>query len=235
MVFNGENELNVALIPARGGSKRIPRKNIKLFNNKPIIAWAIDLAIHSKLFSKVIVSTDDDEIAEIARSYGAEVPFIRPKNISDDHSTIHPVILHGIDYLSKLNIDIKIACCIFPCTPLLKLEYLEMGYNKLISNMDKYVYAISKYPHPIERAMKKNNINGDLEYIMPENELVRTQDLKETYFDCGQFYWGTVDIWRSVDKIHSNAIGIELPKLMAIDIDTIDDWERAELIKSMGG
>tara|TARA_B100000900_G_C20543846_1_gene701680 strand:+ start:56 stop:757 length:702 start_codon:yes stop_codon:yes gene_type:complete len=229
MVFNGKKIMNVAIIPARGGSKRIKNKNIKIFNKKPIIARTIDLANETGIFSKVLVTSDKSEILQVAKKYGADAPFIRPKKLSDDHTPIYPVISHAIDYLIKKKHTIDFICCIFPCTPLLSPEYLIDGYELLKKNLNKYVYAISQYSHPIQRAMIKTK-SKKLKYLFPKNELVRTQDFQNTYFDCGQFYWGSLNMWMTKSKIHSNALGIEIPNWKAVDIDSNEDWEKAELL-----
>ena len=179
----------VAIIPARGGSKRIPRKNIKEFCGKPMISWAIEEAKNSKLFDHIIVSTDDSEIKKISESYGAIVPFIRPADISDDHTPTVPVISHAVKEVDALFKNVDYACCIYPCSPLLKASDLVKSFNLLQSSKEDYVYPVVEYPHSIFRSMRQTK-NGKMQFIYPEFELTRTQDLEETFHDAGQFYWG---------------------------------------------
>lgn len=218
----------VAIIPARGGSKRIPRKNIKEFCGKPMISWAIEEAKNSKLFDYIIVSTDDSEIKKIAEHYGAIVPFMRPADISDDHTPTVPVISHAVKEVDTLFNYVDYACCIYPCSPLLKASDLVKSFNLLQSSKENYVYPVVEYPHSIFRSMRQAK-NGKMQFIYPEFELTRTQDLEETFHDAGQFYWGIADAWRQLKKMHSGGIGMKIPSYRVVDIDTEDDWKRAEL------
>jgi len=218
----------VAIIPARGGSKRIPRKNIKEFNGKPMIAWAIEEAKNSKLFDYIVVSTDDNEIKNISEQYGAIVPFIRPENISDDETPTVPVISHAVKEIDSLYKQVDYACCIYPCSPLIKASDLEKSFNLLKSSGENFVYPVVEYPHSIFRSMRQS-IDGKMQFIYPEYELTRTQDLEETFHDAGQFYWGKADAWRQLKKMHSDGIGMKIPSYRVVDIDTEDDWKRAEL------
>ena len=179
--------MNIAIIPARGGSKRINKKNIKNFNGKPMIFWAIKAASESCLFNKIIVSTDSVEIAEIAK-FGAEIPFIRPDNISDDFSPTIDVIAHAIESIKDKD-QLEYACCIYPCSPFLQKEDLKKAYNLLIKSNADYVYPVTEFPHPPQRSLKMNEENN-LSFTYPENEMKRTQDLEILYHDAGQFYWG---------------------------------------------
>tara|TARA_Y100000748_G_C15467646_1_gene477535 strand:+ start:794 stop:1477 length:684 start_codon:yes stop_codon:yes gene_type:complete len=218
----------VAIIPARGGSKRIPRKNIKNFNGKPMIAWAINEAQKSLLFDQIIVSTDDDEIKKISEQHGAIVPFTRPTNISDDLTPTVPVISHAIKEVDKLYGKVDYACCIYPCSPLLKDSDLIESFNILKSTGENFVYPVVEYTHSIFRSMRQSK-NGKMEFIYPEFELTRTQDLEEAFHDAGQFYWGKADAWRQHKKMHTDGIGMRIPSYRVVDIDTEDDWKRAEL------
>jgi pseudaminic acid cytidylyltransferase len=221
--------MKVAIIPARGGSKRIPRKNIKEFNGKPIIAWAILAAQKSGIFDHVVVSTDDDEIKSVAEKYGAIVPFIRPADIADDHTPTVPVISHAVKEIDKLYGYVEWACCIYPCSPFLLASDLIEAFNILESSEADFVYPIVEYPHPIFRSMRKSK-NGKMEFLYPEYELTRTQDLESVFHDAGQFYWGKAEAWRELKKMHTDGIGMEIPSYRVVDIDTEADWKRAEML-----
>lgn len=227
--------MKVAIIPARGGSKRIPRKNIKEFAGKPMISFAINAAIRSGLFDKVIVTTDDDEIAKIGRDCGAEVPFERPSELSDDHTPTVPVIRHAILECEGLGWEIEAACCIYPCVPFIQDEDIQAAW-KLLSDTDTvgaYAFPVAEFAAPIQRALRIDT-KGSVGPMQPENELVRTQDLEPAYYDVGQFYWGWRDSWFNVDRIHSDAVVYTLPAWRVVDIDNPSDWERAEkLYKSL--
>jgi len=222
----------VAIIPARGGSKRIPRKNIKKFNGKPMIAWAIQVAKKSQLFDCVVVSTDDNEIKKIAEQHGATVPFIRPSNISDDHTPTVPVISHAVKEIDRLYQRVEYACCIYPCSPFILVSDLVKSFNLIKSSSESFVYPVTEYPHSIFRAMKRSK-EGKMEFLYPEHELSRTQDLEETFHDSGQFYWGKAEAWRKLRKMHTDGVGMKIPYYRVIDIDTEDDWKRAELFFSL--
>lgn len=222
----------VAIIPARGGSKRIPRKNIKLFNGKPMICWAIEEAQKSKLFDYIFVSTDDNEIKKISEQYGAIVPFIRPIDISDDHTPTVPVISHAVKEIDTMYKKVDFACCIYPCSPLLLASDLIKSFDVLQSTGKNYVYPIVEFPHSIFRSMRQLD-DGKMEFIYPEYELTRTQDLEETFHDAGQFYWGKAEAWRNLKKMHSGGVGMKIPSYRTVDIDTEDDWKRAELYSQL--
>ncbi|MDB0053291.1 pseudaminic acid cytidylyltransferase [Alphaproteobacteria bacterium] len=221
--------MKVAIIPARGGSKRIPRKNIKEFNGKPIIAWAILTAQKTKLFDLIVVSTDDNEIKSVSEQYGAIVPFIRPAGISDDNTPTVPVISHAVKEIDKLYGYVDQACCVYPCSPLLTASDLIKALSMLESTAADFVYPVVEYPHPIFRSMRKSK-NGKMQFIYPEYELTKTQDLENVFHDAGQFYWGKAQAWRGLKKMHSDGIGMEIPSYRVVDIDTEDDWKRAELL-----
>lgn len=222
--------MRVAIIPARGGSKRIPRKNIKHFAGQPMIAYSIQAAQCSGLFDKIIVSTDDDEIAEIARSFGAEVPFIRPRELSDDHTATIPVIAHAIKVLEEAGDTIEAACCIYATAPFIRAEDIAAAYSALIEHQKKYAFPVTTFPFPIFRGVKRSE-NGDIAMFWPEHFASRSQDLPEAYHDVGQFYWGTPDAWLSGTPIFSEAATtIVLPRHLVQDIDTLEDWKRAELM-----
>lgn len=219
----------IAIIPARGGSKRIPKKNIKDFCGKPMIAWTIEAAKKSNLFDHIVVSTDDDEIAEISKKYGAAIPFLRPKNLSDDLTATVPVISHAVDFFTKLGWDINYACCIYPCSPFLLQEDLKKSLEIIKSKKADFIYPVTEYAHPIQRALK-NTDNGKMKFFYPDYELTRTQDLEKSYHDAGQFYWGTNEAWLQKKKMHTDGLGMIIPKWRVVDIDCVDDWVRAEMI-----
>lgn len=220
--------MHVAIIPARGGSKRIPKKNIKNFHGKPIIAWSIEAAINSNCFDKVIVSTDDPEIAAIAKEHGAEVPFIRPKNISDDYTGTMPVVNHSIDWLIRQGFCVKKVCCIYATAPFILAEDLQKGLQLLKELEAHYAFSVTSYAFPIQRAVRVN-INGRIEMLDPGNFEIRSQDLEEVWHDAGQFYWGKVDAWLSQKPLFSElSVPVKLPRHRVQDIDTHEDWHRAE-------
>ncbi|PHR55237.1 MAG: pseudaminic acid cytidylyltransferase [Arcobacter sp.] len=215
----------VAIIPARGGSKRIPRKNIKDFCGKPLIAYSIEVAIQSKIFDKIIVSTDDEEIAKIAKDYGAEVPFIRETRLSDDFTSSMDVFE---DVISRLE-DVKIACMIYATAPLLKSKYLIKGLNKLQVSRASYAFSCTSMPFPIQRTFKITK-NERCEMFWPENFTTRSQDLEEAYQDAGQFYFKNIDKPSKEIIFAKDSIPIILPRHLVQDIDTLEDFERAELM-----
>ncbi|MDA8673864.1 pseudaminic acid cytidylyltransferase [Gammaproteobacteria bacterium] len=223
--------MNIAIIPARGGSKRIPRKNIKIFANKPMIAHAITAAKASGLFEHIIVSTEDDEIAEIARLWGADTPFKRPINLADDLAPTVPVIAHAVRACINLGWSVSYACCIYPCSPFISPDDLTTTFSEVRAHNADFIYPVTEFAHPIQRAMRRLP-SGGMEYIIPESELTRTQDFENTYHDTGQFYWGKASAWLEQKKMHSAGLGYPIPNWRVVDIDTLDDWKRAELLFS---
>ena len=219
----------IAIIPARGGSKRIPRKNIKDFYGKPLITYSIETALESKLFDRVIVSTDDEEIAQISKNYGAEVPFIRPKELSDDFSTTGAVVEHAIAYLEDNSEDIDYICTIYATAPLLQSKYLIDGFEKLKDNDAKYTFSATSMPSPIQRTFKITD-NGRCKMFMPENFSSRSQDLEEAYQDAGEFYWQKLSKKSNETMFGADSIPIVLPRYLVQDIDTLEDWKRAEMM-----
>lgn len=221
--------MRLAVIPARGGSKRIPRKNIKPFCGKPVIAWSIEAALQSGCFDEVIVSTDDAEIADVARQWGAGVPFVRPAELADDLAPTVPVVAHAVQYCLDTGWSVGHACCIYPCAPLLHIDDLR-GAFELLRTLDvEYVYPVTEYPHPVQRAMRRMP-DGAMRFVSPEYELTRTQDLEKLFHDAGQFYFGKASAWLGHKKMHTAGIGMPIPSWRVVDIDTEDDWKRAELI-----
>lgn len=221
--------MNIAVIPARGGSKRIPRKNIKEFCGKPMIAYAITAAKESGLFEHIVVSTDDEEIARIANSCGAETPFFRPLELANDFTPTVPVVSHAINACQALGWSFNHVCCIYPCVPLIKVDDLFGAYQGLIENQVNYCFPVTKFPSTIQRALKKMS-DGMIEPFYPEFTQTRTQDLEPAFYDAGQFYWGKTEAWNCNLNIHSSAKGYEIPTSEVVDIDTEEDWRRAEIL-----
>lgn len=228
--------MKIAVIPARGGSKRIPRKNIKEFCGKPMIAYSIEAALQSDCFDKIIVSTDDSEIAEVAKSYGAEVPFIRPKELSNDYAGTIPVIRHAIEWLVEQGVDANLVCCLYATAPFVTAEYLQQGLQQLEETNAAYAFTVTSYAFPIQRAIKLNPELG-VEMFDANNFNTRSQDLEEAWHDAGQFYWGRVGAWLSEKIIFgADSTPVILPRHRVQDIDTPEDWERAEwLFKALQG
>ena len=217
---------NLCIIPARGGSKRIPRKNIKNFLGKPIIAYSIETAIESGLFQEVMVSTDDKEIAAIAHEYGAKVPFMRSAANSDDHATTMDVIEEVVAEYKKRRLRYDFICCVYPTAPLMKVEHLEGGYQKLRSASVNAVFSAVAFSYPIWRGVVKKE-NDKVEMLFPEHVDSRSQDLPVVYHDAGQWYWlrsSTVG-----QSLFDNAALYELNEEEVQDIDTLSDWQLAEL------
>lgn len=222
--------MKLAIIPARGGSKRIPKKNIKLFAGRPIIAYSIMAALESESFDRVIVSTDDREIREIAKRYGAEVPFLRPQELSDDHSGTTPVIIHAIQHMLKIGHCVDEVCCIYPTAPMIASDDIQKGLELLIKEKPKFVFSATSYPFPIQRAFRINN-KQNAELLWPENHFVRSQDLIDTFHDAGQFYWGSSKAWINQTNMYDDgAMPLLIPRHRAQDIDTLEDWVRAEYL-----
>jgi pseudaminic acid cytidylyltransferase len=227
--------MKVAIIPARGGSKRIPRKNIKNFNGKPIIAWSIEAAIRSRCFDQIVVSTDDDEIAKIAIQYGSSVPFIRPAELSCDHTTTTPVIAHAIDWLQTYKSKVEFACCIYATAPLLQSDDIRKGLKSMQDNDSNYAFAVTNFQFPIQRALKIQPAGG-VQMFNDAFLSTRSQDLEPAYHDAGQFYWGKAEAWLNQSPVYDlNSIPIVIPHYRVQDIDTPEDWIRAELLaKALG-
>ena len=222
--------MNIALIPARGGSKRIPRKNIKFFCGKPIIAYSIETAFASKLFNKVIVSTDDKEIAKTAKDYGAEVPFIRPAKLSDDYTDTNAVIAHGINWILGQGWELSGVCCIYATAPFIQKDDFIKAYDIFLTNKWEFVFAATSFIYPIQRAFMKLKTDR-IKMFNSEHFETRSQDLPEAYHDAGQFYWGKTDAWlENAMAFSEKSTIVELPSYRVVDIDTEEDWIRAELI-----
>ncbi|WP_208732132.1 pseudaminic acid cytidylyltransferase [Leptospira perdikensis] len=221
---------NVCIIPARGGSKRIPRKNIKIFAGRPMIGHSILSAIGSGIFDRVIVSTDDPEITSVAKEFGAEVPFIRPAELSDDYTNTTDVISHSINWLRNTDLDIKAVCCIYATAPFIQVSDLVQAEKIFHSGNWEYVFSATTFGFPIFRSIKKNT-DGSIEMFYPEHFNTRSQDLPEAYHDAGQFYFGKPDAWLSGKKIFDiGSTIVDLPRWRVQDIDTLEDWDRAEVL-----
>ena len=226
--------MKLAVIPARGGSKRIPRKNIKLFGGKPMIAWSIEAAIASECFDRIVVSTDDEEIAQVARNLGADVPFIRPQALSDDHTGTIPVVAHAIEWQNKQGEITSDVCCIYATAPFLQPNDIVKGYQVLLSSNADYAFSVTSYAFPIQRAIRITN-SQRVQMFQPEHFNTRSQDLEDAWHDAGQFYWGHSSAWLAQQPLFTDAAApVPMPRYRVQDIDTPEDWERAEwLLKSM--
>lgn len=221
--------MNIAVIPARGGSKRIPRKNIKPFAGKPMIAYAIEAAQASGVFDHIVVSTEDTEIAEFAVSIGAELPFMRPRDLADDVTPTVPVIAHAIKACAAVGWRAQRVCCIYPGVPLIQQQDLRRALALLELGGTAYVFPVTPFPSPIQRALARDE-QGCARPFHPEYVSTRTQDLQPAYYDAGQFYWGNASAWLDGVNIHANGKTIILPEWRVVDIDTPADWERAEAL-----
>ena len=220
--------MRIAVIPARGGSKRVPRKNIRTFAGQPIIVWPIKAALSSGLFDQVVVSTDDAEIAEVARAAGASVPFMRPENLSDDYADTKSVIRHAISEL-KLKTEVQV-CCIYPTSVFADAQLLKKGLEKLNESKCSFVFSITSVDPSIYRSFTKAT-DDHITMLFPENYAKRTQDLPSLYCDAAQFYWATVGAWQSdLDIFGADSIGVFLDPSRVQDIDTESQWLVAERI-----
>jgi len=219
----------LAIIPARGGSKRIPGKNSKNFLGVPILSYSVKAAVESNLFDKVMVSTDDSKIAEIARSSGAEVPFLRSSKTSDHFATVSDVLLEVLHEYENLGIKYKYLCCIYPTAPFITSNKLRDSYEVMLKTDSKTVLSVVKFGYPIQRALIVGE-NRRLELIQPDHSSTRSQDLQPTYHDAGQFFWLDVEAFKSGHEIFNEAVEpYILSKLEVQDIDTEEDWQLAEM------
>lgn len=222
------NNRAVAIIPARGGSKRIPNKNTKSFGGQPIISYSIRVAQETGLFDTVMVSTDSLEIAAIAREYGAEVPFSRPAELADDFTGTAEVICHAIEWLAQTGDRPEFTCCIYATAPFIQASYLKEGYSKLVSSNATSVVSVTTYPYPIYRSLEIVE-KGRIRMIWPEYKNLRSQDLPEAYHDAGQFYWANTNRFMQQKALFAeDSLPIILPRYLVQDIDTTEDWETAE-------
>lgn len=226
--------MRLAVIPARGGSKRIPRKNIKLFDGLPMIAWSIRAAIDSRCFDRIIVSTDDAEIAATAQVHGAEAPFMRPADLSDDHTGTIPVIAHAVDWQNQHGQAATEVCCIYATAPFVQPSDLQRGLQVLQSTGAAYAFSVTSYAFPIQRAIRITPVQR-VEMFQPEHFNTRSQDLQEAWHDAAQFYWGQSGAWLTGKPLFSqDSAPVPLPRHRVQDVDTPEDWERAEwMFKAM--
>ena len=222
--------MNICIIPARGGSKRIPRKNIRDFFGKPIIAYSIEEALKSQLFDRVIVSTDDGEIAELCKGFGAEIPFLRPSAIADDYSDTGSVVRHAITWLRKNEYIPSNVCCIYPTAPFVRSEDLRSGLDVLSSGQVDYVFSAASFSFPIQRAIRINS-KDYIEMFDESSFSARSQDLEEAWHDAGQFYWADADIWlQNKEVFNSRSKIVRIPRCRVQDIDSEEDWVTAEAL-----
>ncbi|MBI9112688.1 pseudaminic acid cytidylyltransferase [Maridesulfovibrio ferrireducens] len=222
--------MNVAIIPARGGSKRIKNKNVKMFSGNPIMHYSIKAAIDSKLFDQVIVSTDSELIANTAKDLGASVPFMRPAELSDDHTATAPVITHTLEWLLKNGFNPEFACCIYATAPFVRTTDLIEGFKLVKEGKTSSSFAVTSFPFPIQRALKITS-DDQLEMFWPEHENTRSQDLPEAYHDAGQFYWINCQSFIKEPRFYTNeSRPVILPRHLVQDIDTLEDWETAEFM-----
>lgn len=220
----------VAVIPARGGSTRIPRKNIRPFAGKPIISYSIAAARACQLFDRIVVSTEDAEIAAVARDCGAETPFVRPLQLADDHTGTNAVVAHALDWFADRGKTIELACCIYPTAPLLQPEDLRSGYQALVGGGKSFAFSATTYPFAIQRALRVPP-DGGVEPFFPQWTEDRSQDLEPAYHDAGQFYWGRAEAFRTgLAMFAAHSVAVILPRARVQDIDTLEDWQCAELM-----
>lgn len=220
----------VAVLPARGGSKRIPRKNIRELDGHPLLWWAVRTCVDSGLFDDVVVSTDDDEIAAVARAAGASVPFNRSEDLSDDHASTVDVIADAVGRLRSDGQPLDLACCVYPASVFLGADELRGARDLLLATPDAdYSAIVCAYPHPVQRALALDGA-GRVSFASPEYAGSRTQDLEPRWHDAGQFYWGRATAWLERRPILPNAVGYVVEASRVCDIDTEDDWRRAEVL-----
>lgn len=222
--------MRIALIPARGGSKRIPHKNICDFCGKPMIAWSIEAALRSGCIERVVVSTDDEEIAAVARSHGADVPFMRPASLADDFTGTTAVVQHAVNWLIEDGVDVAETCCLYATAPFVTGEDLRRGLDRLTRTSALFAFSVTTYPFPIQRALRLTP-SERIGMYFPEHADTRSQDLEEAFHDAGQFYWGTRGAWVAAAAIYAeHSVPVMLPRYRVQDIDTLEDWDRAALM-----
>lgn len=222
--------MKLAVIPARGGSKRIPRKNIRPFAGRPIIAYSVQTALESGCFDRLVVSTDDPEIASVAREYGAEVPFLRPAALSGDFVGTNAVIRHAIEWFNATGPAVDFACSIYPTAPLLQPAYLRRGFDALIASAKVFAIGVTSFAFPIQRAVRLLS-DGTIDAIFPEHRMTRSQDLEPAYHDAGQFLWGRArGFLEDMAPFSTATLAVEIPRHLVVDIDTHEDWDLAELL-----
>ena len=222
--------MRIAVILARGGSKRIPRKNIKPFCGRPMIARPIEAALTSGCFEQVIVSTDDEEVAEISQRCGAAIPFMRPKHLADDYTPTVAVTAHALGWFRHQGCHLEWACCIYAASPFVRPSDIQAGWERVRDTACNYVFPVTSYAYPIQRALRVK-ISGRVEMFDSENVSTRSQDFEEAYHDAGQFYWGSAGTWLEEKPIITpDSVSFIIPRHRVQDIDTPEDWYRAELM-----
>ena len=220
----------ICVIPARGGSKRIPRKNVRPFRGQPMIAWSIQAALDSGCFDQVVVSTDDLEIAAIAREYGASIPFSRPASLSDDFAGTTDVVVHAIEELASRDCSPSLICCLYATAPFVRPEDLRSGHALwLAQEPSRPVFTAATYAFPIQRAFVIN-ADGGAEMLQPNCYQLRSQDLPNAYHDAGQFYWADHTQWLAKPQFSHGTVPLILPRWRVQDVDTEEDWQQAELL-----
>jgi len=223
--------MKLCVIPARGGSKRIPRKNIREFYGKPMIAWSIEAARASGCFDQIIVSTDDAEIADVARQWHADVPFMRPAELADDFAGTTPVVAHAVQWLQAHGHQLKAVCCLYATAPFVEAADIKEALRMLDQVADdRFVFTATAYPSPIQRALRLDLASGEAHMWQPEHFKKRSQDLEPAYHDAGQFYWGQPKAWLSSGNLFEGSKLLLVPTWRVQDIDTQEDWTRAELL-----
>ena len=222
--------MKICIIPARGGSKRIPGKNSKIFEGRPIIYWSIKAAKESNIFDKIMVSTDSEKIANLSKEYGAEVPFLRNERLAGDYTGTHEVVKDFIIRLEDRGMNIKHACCLYATSPLVEKEDISKTYELLISKRaETYAFVATEYGYPIQRSFTVDS-DGKARAYSKKDMNKRSQDLTKMYHDAGQFYWAKTEVWKSKEDMIVDSIPYIIPSWRVQDIDTIEDWKRAELL-----
>jgi pseudaminic acid cytidylyltransferase len=222
--------MKVAIIPARGGSKRIPRKNIRPFGGKPMIAWAIQAAVASGCFDRILVSSDDEQVRAIAQQYGAEAPFVRPAALADDHTGTSAVVAHAIEWLIAAGQRPELVCCVYPTAPFLLADDLRAGLQAMASARWQFAFSVTDFAAPVFRAFVAAP-EGGLEMLFPQHALTRSQDLPQALHDAAQFYWGRTEAWLNGAAVFGrDSFPVHLPRWRVQDIDTEDDFIRAEMM-----
>ena len=222
--------MKVVVIPARGGSKRIPRKNIRPFRGRPMIVWSIRAAHAAGCFDRILVSTDDEEIAAVATRHGAEVPFVRPTDLSDDQATTQAVVQHAIQWCENEGLNVEAVCCLYATAPFVQPDDLVEAAGLLEqAPPHSFVFTATSFPFPIQRAIRINS-NGYSVMFQSEHFNTRSQDLEEAYHDAGQFYWARPAAWAASSNLFEDGRPLLLPRWRVQDIDTVEDWHRAELL-----
>ena len=222
--------MRLCVIPARGGSKRIPQKNIKTFCGQPIIAYSIIAALESNCFDEVIVSTDDDAILQVARSFGASVPFLRPSKLSNDYAGTLSVVKHAIEWFEDKGLLSSEVCCLYATAPFVSSRSIKLAYNQMLKTKSDYCFTATSFAFPIQRAFRVTPKNH-AEMFYPENYETRSQELEDAYHDAGQFYWGKAEVFKQLKPFFSKkASPYILSRQFVQDIDTLEDWRVAELM-----